>query len=74
MNVGTGFHVPGLAVRVDPTVVAPVIVGTGAVVNATGVVVIVAVGADVFEVVVKPSFVPVTATVSVAPASAVTRV
>jgi hypothetical protein len=34
VNVGTGFHVPGFAARVTPTVDAPVIVGVGAAVNA----------------------------------------
>jgi hypothetical protein len=34
VKVGTGLHVPVFAVRTDPTVAVPVIVGVGAVVNA----------------------------------------
>ena len=59
---------PAAAVSVEPTFAVPLIVGAGAVVNAPSATVAVAV--DVFEVVRYPDLVPVTRTVSVAPAAA----
>jgi hypothetical protein len=51
VNAGTGFHVPGLAVKVDPTTAVPETVGTGAAAKADAAAVIAADGALVREVV-----------------------
>ncbi|MBP1077404.1 hypothetical protein JOD63_001372 [Microbacterium terrae] len=61
-----GDHVPAVAVSVDPTDDVPLIVGVGAVVNAT---VGTAVPALVLLVVVYPERLPVVVTATVRPAS-----
>jgi hypothetical protein len=68
---GAGPHVPGLAVRVDPTLAVPVMMGVALISDPLATA---AVGADVLEKVVNPVFEPVTLTVRIAPRSSATGV
>ncbi len=63
---GEGPQVPGLAVRADPTLAVPVMVGVALISEPLTTA---AVGAEVREKVVKPVLDPVTFTVRIAPRS-----
>ena len=68
---GAGPHVPGLAVRVDPTFAVPVMIGVALTSDPLATA---AVGAEVLEKVAKPDLEPVTLTVRIAPRSPVAGV